>query len=139
MKEVRARFTVFFEDPFWVGIYERTEERTYEAAKITFGPEPKDYEVYAYLREHWPDLCFSPLLEAEESPIRRQSHQRMKRTAERELRASGAGTKAQQALKLRHEQEKAARRVAARRRSEAEKERRFACRQVRKKEKHRGR
>lgn len=138
MKEVRASFTVFFEDPFWVGIYERAEERTYEAAKITFGPEPKDYEVYAYLREHWSNLSFSPLLKAGKGPTRKQSHKRMKRTVERELRASGVGSKAQQALRLRHEEGKAVRKAAARQRGEEEKERQFALRQARKKEKHRG-
>ena len=36
-----AVLTVLFEDPFWAGIYERREGRTYQVCKITFGAEPK--------------------------------------------------------------------------------------------------
>ena len=36
-----SSLTVFFEDPFWVGVYERTDGGRYEACKITFGAEPK--------------------------------------------------------------------------------------------------
>ena len=41
-------FTVLFENPFWIGLYERIEGERYEVCKITFGTEPKDYEVYDY-------------------------------------------------------------------------------------------
>lgn len=44
----KAKLTVFFEEPFWVGLYEREDGGQYEVSKVTFGAEPKDYEVYAY-------------------------------------------------------------------------------------------
>lgn len=44
-----SAFTVFFEAPFWVGLYERTEEGLYTVCRVVFGPEPKDYEVYDFL------------------------------------------------------------------------------------------
>lgn len=53
---------VFFEEPFWVGIYERIEETGYSVSKLTFGAEPKDYEVYHILMTRWKELSFSPLL-----------------------------------------------------------------------------
>ena len=37
-----------FEDPFWVGIYERYDDGQYEVCKITCGAEPKDYEAVSY-------------------------------------------------------------------------------------------
>lgn len=37
-----------FEAPFWIGVYERFDEGYYEVCKITFGSEPKDYEVYDF-------------------------------------------------------------------------------------------
>ena len=43
-----VRLTVLFEDPFWIGIYERTCDGQYEVCKITFGTEPKDYEVFIW-------------------------------------------------------------------------------------------
>ena len=47
-----ARLTVYFEDPFWVGLFLRGGGGTWEACKVTFGPEPKDCEVYAFLLEN---------------------------------------------------------------------------------------
>ena len=62
---VKAVLTVLFEDPFWVGIYERSAGGRYEVCKITFGAEPKDYEVYDYLLKNWSKLRFSPSDEAD--------------------------------------------------------------------------
>lgn len=36
------KLTVYFEDPFWVGVFERTQNGTLSVCKITFGAEPKD-------------------------------------------------------------------------------------------------
>lgn len=44
-----TRLTVLFEAPFWVGIFERIEGNTLSVCKVTFGAEPKDYEVLAYV------------------------------------------------------------------------------------------
>ena len=46
---VKSSLTVMFEAPFWIGVYERFDEGYYEVCKITFGSEPKDYEVYDFL------------------------------------------------------------------------------------------
>ena len=60
-----ARLTVLFEDPFWIGIYERTRNGQYEVCKITFGAEPKDYEVHTFYLENYDRFTFSPALSAE--------------------------------------------------------------------------
>lgn len=44
-----ASLTVTFEDPFWIGLYERQEAGRYSVCKITFGAEPKEPELYAFL------------------------------------------------------------------------------------------
>ncbi len=41
--------TVFFEDPFWVGAFERLDERGCSAARVVFGGESSNPEVYTYL------------------------------------------------------------------------------------------
>lgn len=46
---MKCSLTILFEDPFWIGLYERFDEDKYEVCKITFGAEPKDYEVYEFL------------------------------------------------------------------------------------------
>ncbi len=46
---MKSSLTILFENPFWVGLFERIDGNKYEVCKITFGAEPKDYEVYDFL------------------------------------------------------------------------------------------
>ena len=133
-----AVLTVLFEDPFWVGVYERREGRAYQVCKITFGAEPKDYEVYALLLEQWRQLPFSPSMEGAAPEERRINPKRMRRQIEKSLRSTGIGTKAQQALQLQREQGKEARKKASREEREAEADRQFALRREKQREKHKG-
>ena len=57
---MKASLTVFFEEPFWVGVFERIEDGKLSACKVTFGAEPKDYEVWDYILHHYYELVFSP-------------------------------------------------------------------------------
>ena len=41
----QSSLTILFEAPFWIGLYERTDNGKYGVCKITFGSEPKDYEL----------------------------------------------------------------------------------------------
>lgn len=133
-----ARLTVCFEPPFWVGLYERGGGGTYEVCRIVFGAEPRDHQVYAFLLEHWRHLRFSPSVEAEDLTERKVNPKRMQRQIKRQMRAPGIGTKAQQALKLQQEQGKEARKRRSREEREAEKDRQFALRREKQREKHKG-
>ena len=42
MDKVSGRLTVLFEEPFWVGVFERISEDRLSVCKVTFGAEPKD-------------------------------------------------------------------------------------------------
>lgn len=68
MDKIQSSFTVFFEDPFWVGIFERRQPHKGQdlltAAKVTFGAQPTDAQVYVYLLEHYHQLRFSPPVDA---------------------------------------------------------------------------
>lgn len=44
-----GKLTVFFEEPFWVGVFERIENGKLSVSKVTFGAEPKDYEIYEFV------------------------------------------------------------------------------------------
>ena len=136
--ECRIRFTVLFENPFWIGLYEHMENETYQACKITFGPEPKDYEVYEFLLENWDRLKLSPPVKGEVQEERRGNPKRMQREINRQMEAGAIGTKAQQALQLQREQNKIEGRTRSKEQKEAEKEQKYALRQEKRKEKHRG-
>ena len=64
MDKAAGRLTVFFEEPFWVGVFERSDGGRLSAAKVTFGAEPKDYEIYNFILNHYYDLRFSPAVAA---------------------------------------------------------------------------
>ena len=129
--------TVYFDEPFWVGVFERTEDGRLSVCKVTFGAEPKDYEVWAFVLEHYHQLTFSPAVEANtrqaaDNPKRRQ------RNAGKQMARTGVGTKSQQALQMQLEQNKQERRAKSREQKLAEAERLFALKQQKKREKHKG-
>ena len=100
MEEAAVKLTVLFEEPFWIGLYERESHGQYDVCKITFGAEPKDYEVLAFLLHCGERLVFSPPVPAQTVEKRRINPKRMQRSIGRALAETGVGTKAQQALKL---------------------------------------
>ena len=132
------KLTVFFDEPFWVGVFERIENKKLSAAKVTFGAEPKDYEVYEFILKHYYDLRFSP---AVATAIKETKHnpKRIQRDIKKSLEKTGIGTKSWQALKLQQEQNKQKRKAKSRKEKQTEAERLFELKQRKKKEKHRGR
>ena len=134
---MRGSLTVLFEDPFWIGLYERWEDGRYTVSRIVFGAEPKDYEVDERLRKNWTRLRFSPPVPAGEREEKRINPKRMQREI-RSQASAGIGTKAQQALKAQQEQKKTERKEQSRLRREEEKERRYALHREKKRARHRG-
>ena len=138
MDKVVGKLTVYLEGPFWVGIFERIDNGNLSVAKVTFGAEPKDYEIQEFVNRHYYDLKFSPSVEVivkqdAVNPKRRQ------REARKQSQVSGIGTKSQQALQLQREENKLERKIISREIKEAEKQRQFELKQQKRKEKHRGR
>lgn len=137
--DVTARLTVFFEDPFWVGVYERRTGPLLEAAKVTFGKEPTDGQVYEFFLSHFTRLRFGAVF-APQSPLgRRPNPKRMQREAAQALLSRGVSTKAQQAISAQREEAGRLRQALRRERALEEKERRFALRTQKRKQKHKGR
>ena len=138
MNKVSGKLTVFFEDPFWVGVFECVSDGKLSVCKVTFGAEPKDYEIYDFVLKNYYRLRFSPAVETD---VKEAAHnpKRMQREARKQIQNTGIGTKSQQALKLQQEQMKMERKTVSREQREAEKLRQFELKQQKKKEKHRGR
>ena len=138
MDKVSGRLTVFFEEPFWVGVFERISEGKLSVCKVTFGTEPKDYEVYDFILKNYYCLRFSPAVATDVKEAGRNP-KRVQREVRKQMQNTGVGTKSQQALKLQQEQLKTERKIVNRERREAEKQRLFELKQKKRKEKHRGR
>lgn len=137
MDRVSGGLTVFFEDPFWVGVFERIENRKLSVAKVTFGAEPKDYEVLESINRNYYKLQFSPEIETVVKDTRKNP-KRAQRDAKKQTLETGIGTKSQQALKLQQEQNKQEQKVRSREQREAESQRIFELKKIKKREKHRG-
>ena len=137
MDKVNGKLTVYFEEPFWIGVFERIEDGKLSVAKVTFGAEPKDYEVQEYIQKHYASLKFSPAVETVVKDIKRNP-KRMQREAKKQTMETGIGTKSQQALKFQQEQNNQERKERNRKKKEAEEQRMFELKQQKKREKHKG-
>ena len=137
MDKVSGKLTVYFEEPFWVVIFERIEVGKLSVAKVTFGAEPKDYEVQEYVQKYYFSLKFSPAVDTVVKDIKRNP-KRIQRETKKQMQEIGIGTQSQQALKLQQEQNKQERKVRSQEKKEAEKLRMFELKQQKKREKHKG-
>lgn len=133
-----CNITVMFEQPFWIALFERNCGGRYEACKVTFGAEPKDAEVYDFLLRSYGRLRFSPAIAAEQKISAKTNPKRLQREIAKGLESRAIGTKAQQALKLQHDEDKFRRKAASREQKELEKERLFELKQQKRREKHKG-
>ena len=137
MDKVNGKLTVYFEEPFWVGVFECIENGRLTVAKVTFGAEPKDYEIQEYIQRYYFSLKFSPAVDTVVKEAKRNP-KRIQREAKKQMQETGIGTKSQQALKLQQEQNKQERKVRSREKREADQLRMFEQKQQKKREKHKG-
>ena len=129
--------TVFFDDPFWVGLFQRREGERMTAVKVVFGAEPRDEQVLQYILDAYWALSFSPPVSAgNERPLAANPKRRQRQAAK--LQEQGTSTKAQQALQLAREETKQQRQAASKARREDEMERKLLLHIQKKKAKHRG-
>ena len=85
MEKVAVVFTVFFEEPFWCGVYQRQEGRNLEAARMVFGAEPKEYEVLAFLLQNWKQLRFGST-DSAPCAVERKNPKRMQREVRKQTK-----------------------------------------------------
>lgn len=138
MVKVSDQLTVFFEKPFWIGVFEHICDGKLSVCKVTFGAEPKDYEIQEFILQNFYQLKFSPDILTEIKEVKKNP-KRIQREVHKQMYNTGIGTKSQQALKLQHETVKMERKILSREKKEEEKQRQYELKQKKKKEKHRGR
>ena len=135
--EIESKLTIYFDEPFWVGVFEELDGDKLSVCRTVFGAEPTDAQVWEFVLANYRRLQFSAPVKAEQkqnadNPKRRQ------RNARKQMEASGIGTKSQQALQKQYEENKLERKQRSREQKEAEKQRLFELKQQKRKEKHRG-
>ena len=137
MDKTSEKLTVYFEEPFWVGVFERVDNNKLSVCKVTFGAEPKDYEIWEFILKYYYDLKFSPVVETEIKQVA-DNPKRRSRNARKQVKNTGIGTKSQHALKLQQEESKIEHRQISKEQRDAEKQKQFELKQQKRREKHRG-
>lgn len=133
-----GKLTIFFEAPFWVGVFERIESGKLSVCKITFGAEPKDYEVWEFVLKYYYRLKFSPSVDV---VVKKEATnpKRVQRETRKQAASACVSTKSQQALQLQREENKLERKAVSREQRKTEKQRQFELKQQKRKKKKRGR
>lgn len=139
MDRVSVKLTVYFENPFWIGIFERNIDEKLSVCKVIFGAEPKDNEVLEFVLNRYSKLKYSPEIQYEKVFKEKVNPKRVQRDVKKQLNNKGVGTKSQQALKLQQEQNKTIRKMKTKKQKELEKEKLYSLNQKKKREKHKGR
>ncbi len=135
---VDSKCTVYFEDPFWVAVFERLDGCGYSVARFVFGSEPSETELHEFALKHFQTLSFS--LPGPRSKL--TSHEvrfkRRQREARQQTQQAGIGTRAQRALQAERERMKRDRQEESREERETRERQKFIQKLTQKKQKHRG-
>ncbi len=99
MDKASGKLRVFFEEPFWVGVFERVSDGKLSVCKVTFASKAKDYEIYDFVLKNYYRLRFSPTVTVVVKDVGRNP-KRVQREVHKQVQKKGTGMKSQQALKL---------------------------------------
>jgi len=130
--------TVYFETPFWVGVFEDEEKNSLKICKVVFGSEPKDYDIYELILKEYYNLIFSKPVKAGTKLLKKPNPKRMNRQIGKTLKKQGIGTKSQQAIKLVREEHKTEKKRMSKEERQRKEKELFNKRQIKKKQKKKG-
>jgi len=137
MEKIAGKLTVFFDNPFWVGVFECVEKNKLSVCRVVFGAEPKDYEVYDFILKNYKNLKFGSSLEVKVKKIK-NNPKRLQREVKKQSKQVGIGTKSQLALQKQREEMKLERKKESKQIRELENRRKFELKQEKRRQKHRG-
>lgn len=133
--------TILLEKSLWVGIFERTDKKNYAVARIIFGKEPTDPELYNFILTHYDELNFSAPQDFN-LIIKRMNPKRLKRAVRKEVEKTKKTQKktshAQEVLRTELERNKKIRKSVSKAEKEQAEKRKFQLRQQKKKRKQQG-
>lgn len=133
--------TIFFEKHFWVGTFERTDNKGYAVARHIFGGEPSDPEIYEFVLDNFQELKFGEAKNLNVE-IHRKNPKRLQREVRREMekvkKTTRPSTLAQDYIREELEKKKKERKKVTSAQKQAYKDEQFAIKQLKKKQKKRG-
>lgn len=138
--EVSSTLTVYHDGQFWVGVVEHVEDGMLRVARVVFGAEPSNEEIYTWVLRHWSSLRLSTATEPVGGRVGRLpgNPKRRAREAAKAMRSHGSSTASQLALARERERLKDDARSERTARRQDEARARWEERREKRRRKHRG-
>ncbi|MFC6182118.1 YjdF family protein [Lactiplantibacillus daowaiensis] len=100
----QCKLTVFFDQQFYRGVFERQSEQGYQVARVTFGTQPPSpILLMQFINRSWPRLRWATTETADDSLEYHHRIKQRQRQARRELNRQGSSQRATKLLKLTHQ------------------------------------
>ena len=139
MDKTHVTLSVFHDGQFFTALFERSDESGYSVSRFVFAAKPCDNEILGLVLKGYGALNFtSPSKDDAVKPLAANPKRRQREAAKAAV-IPAMSTKAQLALKAQHEQSKAACKAAGKQRREDAEAKKFEIRQLKRKQKHKGR
>lgn len=138
MIEIDSKLTIIFENPFWIGIFERKSNGYHEVAKVVFGAEPRDVEVYEFILKKFSSIKYHKVISDDIIDRKNIGYKRMKRKIKKQQGEISVGTKARNIIKAQYEENKINNKNNRKIERNEQDYRKFQLKQQKKKEKHKG-
>lgn len=137
MESVSITLKVYYEETFWVGVFERIENQQFSVFKIIFGLEPQDQDIYRMILKQYQSFVFSPSID-HAVKVHKMNPKKKQRMIHREVSSVHMSTQSQRALSLQYEQMKVLQKHQKSQTKMKTKEKQYQLKQQNKKQKHRG-
>jgi hypothetical protein len=129
---------VFFEDPFWVGLFEVNDEGQAKYCRVVFGSEPALPDVYALILWEFYKLKFTDSISTDTPLPLPPNPKRLNRQIRKELKSRAGISKSRDAIKKSLEENAAVKKARNSDLEKAKQEKKRILKIEKKKEKHRG-
>jgi hypothetical protein len=137
---LKTKLTIYFENPFWVGIFEKTDNNNYSAFRLVFPVEPKDADIYDLILNNYSVINYSTAVKINGKTEKcRINPKRLQKVAKNEMTKTNRLKKAYIAINKEREKNKKEK-IKNSKIIKLEKEKlKFSIKKQKRKDKHRGR
>ncbi len=139
MERTSVTLSVFHDGQFFTALFERSDALGFSAARTVFAAKPSDHEILKLILKGYGALRFSRPYDDEGLKPLAANPKRRQREAAKAAKVLTVSTKAQKALQAQHEQQKAVSVLLSRERRQRDDDEKFERKQLKRKQKHRGR
>jgi len=135
---MKGSFTVYYEDPFWVGVFEEDDGSNYSCCRVVFGNEPTGPELFEFVRKSYSHLSFTSINLEEKMEDKKINPKRLARQTIRQMEETPHLNKAYEVIQKGYESRKTEKKKDAKVKKEEEMDLKYLLRSEKRKKKHSG-